>query len=106
MAKLIFIQHDGSTREVPMTEDLSLMQIARDNAVSGIDGDCGGSCACGTCHVIVDAAWVARLGAKGAEEQQILAMIPDVQPASRLACQILGRADLDGLTVRIPEYQM
>lgn len=106
MATITFILHDGSRRAVPLSEDLSLMQLARDHAVPGIDGDCGGSCACGTCHVVVDAAWVAKLEAKSAEEDQMLAMIPDLQPASRLACQIRARAGLDGLAVQVPEYQM
>jgi len=106
MAKFTFIKHDGSTHELPLVDDSSLMQLARDHNIAGIDGDCGGCAACGTCHVIVDHAWIAKLKPCSAEEQQMLAMIPDLQPGSRLACQIQASPQLDGLTLRIPEYQM
>ena len=105
MAIIRFAQHGGSTQDVSLTEGSNLMDLARANAVPGIDGDCGGSCACGTCHVIVDAAWAARLAPPNAEEQQILSMAVDRQPHSRLACQIIATAALDGLRVQVPEHQ-
>ena len=106
MPKMTFLLHDGSHREVPLIDGTSLMQLARDHGVPGIDGDCGGACACGTCHVVVGRAWLDTVGPRNAEEQQMLAMTPDVQPGSRLACQITATAALDGLEVHVPEYQM
>ena len=106
MATMKFLLHDGSSREVPLIDGTSLMQLARDHGVPGIDGDCGGACACGTCHVVVGDRWIGTVGPRTAEEQQMLAMTPDVQPGSRLACQITATAALDGLEVHVPEYQM
>lgn len=106
MAIIKFLLHDGSTREVPLIEGTSLMQLARDCGVPGIDGDCGGACACGTCHVVVGEKWLKTVGPRTADEQQMLAMTPDVQPGSRLCCQITAAAALDGLEVHVPEYQM
>lgn len=105
MAIIRFAQHGGSTQDVPLTEGSNLMDLARANAVPGIDGDCGGSCACGTCHVIVDAAWFARLAPPNAEEDRMLSMAVDRQPTSRLACQITATAALDGLLLQVPEHQ-
>ncbi|MCX7062147.1 MAG: 2Fe-2S iron-sulfur cluster-binding protein [Gammaproteobacteria bacterium] len=106
MATITFIQHDGTSRDIPLTEGTSLMQLARDNRVPGIDGDCGGACACGTCHVIIDREWLAAVGPRNAEEKQMLELTPDVQPGSRLACQIQTTGALDGLRVHLPEHQM
>lgn len=105
MAVIRFVQHNGVTQDVPLTEGCNLMDLARDNGVPGIDGDCGGSCACGTCHVVVDAAWAAKLGPRNADEEQMLSMTPDAQPHSRLACQIVATAAMDGLSVQVPEHQ-
>lgn len=106
MGRIIFIAHDGESHEAPLAEGQSLMQIATRNGVPGIDGDCGGVCACGTCHVIVDSAWAALTGPRGADEEQMLGMAPERQPTSRLACQITVSAAMDGLTVHLPEFQM
>ncbi len=105
MAIIRFVQHTGSIQDVPLTEGSNLMDLARANAVPGIDGDCGGSCACGTCHVIVDAAWAARLAPPNAEEERMLSMTVDRQPHSRLACQIIATAAFDGLRLQVPEHQ-
>lgn len=105
MAVIRYTQHTGSTQDVPLSEGSNLMDLARANAVPGIDGDCGGSCACGTCHVIVDAAWAARLAPPNAEEERLLSMAVDRQPHSRLACQIIATAALDGLRLQVPEHQ-
>jgi len=105
MAVIRFAQHSGTTQDVPITEGSNLMGLARANGVRGIDGDCGGSCACGTCHVIVDAAWAAKLGPRNAEEERMLSMMDDRKPHSRLACQILATTALDGLRVQVPEHQ-
>ena len=106
MSRIFFISHDGQSHEAALSEGQSLMQIATRNGVPGIDGDCGGVCACGTCHVIVDSAWAHTIDAIHAEEEQMLAMTPERQATSRLACQIKVTAAMDGLTVHLPEFQM
>ncbi|WP_284533843.1 2Fe-2S iron-sulfur cluster-binding protein [Nocardioides sp. T2.26MG-1] len=70
-----------------------------------MDGDCGGEAACGTCHVIVDSAWVGEVGPSGPEEEEMLSMNPERQPTSRLSCQVKVCESLDGLTVHLPESQ-
>lgn len=105
MAIIRYTQHGGGTQDVPITDGINLMELARANGVPGIDGDCGGSCACGTCHVFVDAAWTAKLEPIGPEEEQMLAMSTDRRPNSRLACQIRATAALDGLRLQVPEHQ-
>lgn len=106
MGKIIFVTHDGTTHETNLVEGNTLMQIATENSVPGIDGDCGGECACGTCHVIIAAQWAGKTGSRGAEEEQMLGMTPERQPTSRLACQVKVTAVLDGMTVHVPEFQM
>ncbi len=105
MAKITFIEHSGAAHEVEAKDGLSVMEAAVKNNVPGIDADCGGACACATCHVYVDEAWVPKTGAKGAMEESMLDFAEGVQPNSRLSCQIKISADLDGLVVRLPESQ-
>ena len=106
MATVTFITYDGEKHEAALVEGQSLMQVATDNAVPGIDGDCGGESACGTCHVIVDGQWADLTGRCGDDEELMLAMHPERRSASRLSCQIALSADLDGLTVQLPEFQL
>jgi 2Fe-2S ferredoxin len=106
MATVTFITHDGEKHEAPLVEGQSLMQVATNNAIPGIDGDCGGETACGTCHVIVDEQWSGLRGVCSDDEEQMLGMNPERQSTSRLSCQIELTADLDGLTVQLPEFQM
>jgi len=106
MAVVTFVSHDGETHEASLEEGRSLMQVATNNAVPGIDGDCGGEAACGTCHVIVDALWSERVGLSGADEEAMLAMNPERQPTSRLSCQMVVCSSWDGLTVELPEFQL
>ena len=105
MATVTFITHDGEKLEAPLVEGESLMQVATNNAIPGIDGDCGGEVACGTCHVMVDEQWTGQTGRCGEDEEQMLAMNTERQPTSRLSCQIKLTDDLDGLTVQLPEFQ-
>jgi 2Fe-2S ferredoxin len=105
MAKVNFIQHDGIRREVDGKDGLSVMQVAVANNVRGIDADCGGACACATCHVYVDEAWLAKLGERTAMEASMLEFADGAEPRSRLACQIKMNPTLDGLTVYLPENQ-
>lgn len=106
MGKITFISHDGTSHETPIVEGQSLMQLATSNGVTGIDGDCGGDCACGTCHVIVDSDWVSLAGKQGEDEEGMLELTPERQPNSRLSCQIKASAAMDGMTVHLPEFQM
>lgn len=106
MATVTFVDHGGTPHDVDLVEGESLMEIATSNAVPGIDGDCGGEAACGTCHVIVQREWIAKVGQRSALESQMLEMSPECETNSRLACQVIASAGLDGLTVRLPEFQM
>lgn len=106
MGTITFVEHDGTSHDVDLVEGESLMEHATSNGVPGIDGDCGGDAACGTCHVIVEEEWVARTGARSDVEGPMIEMSPECSANSRLACQLKASPDLDGLTVRLPEYQM
>jgi len=81
------------------------MLTAIKNNVSGIDADCGGACACATCHVYVDSSWVHRLPPMSDMEKGMLDFAPDIKPTSRLSCQIEVNGDLDGLIVELPRTQ-
>lgn len=106
MPKVVYISASGTERIVEVPEGLSAMEGAVQNLVAGIDGDCGGVAACGTCHVQVDAAWIDRTGpAEPGIEQDMLGLADGRTPNSRLACQIKIRAELDGLVLRMPHAQ-
>ena len=105
MPKISYIEYSGRRHDVEVPVGTSLMRGAVDNAIPGIDGDCGGQCACATCHVHVDAAWLARTGKRTTTEEEMLSFAAVTKDDSRLACQIEVTADLDGLVVRMPEGQ-
>ena len=106
MPSITFVEHDGTEHAVAIEPGQSLMQLATDNMIPGIDADCGGECACGTCHVIVGAQWFEQTGRVGDDERQMLEMTPEAEANSRLACQIEASESLDGMIVRLPEFQM
>lgn len=106
MPTITFVEHNGEQHQVEAEEGKSLMEAAVENGVPGIDADCGGACACGTCHVIVDPEWLAKTGNLSDEEESMLGMTPDRQETSRLSCQITASEALDGIVVRLPEFQM
>ena len=106
MGTITFVSYDGESTEAEIVEGNSLMQIATSNGVAGIDGDCGGEAACGTCHVILDSEWFSKTGEQTEEEIQMLDMTPERETTSRLACQIKATEALDGLTAKLPEFQM
>lgn len=106
MGNITFIEHDGTEHTAEIEEGRSLMQAALDNGVPGIDADCGGSCACGTCHVIVDRNWIEKTGAISVTEEQMLDLTPEKEETSRLACQVSLSEAMDGMVVRLPEFQM
>jgi 2Fe-2S ferredoxin len=107
MAKITYIEHGGQEQVVEVASGMTVMEGARDNNIPGIEADCGGACACSTCHVYVDAAWVEKVPAKDDMETDMLdfAYEPD-ETLSRLTCQIKVTDALDGLVVRMPEKQI
>lgn len=107
MAKITYVEHNGTKHEVDVANGLTVMEGARDNGIPGIDADCGGACACSTCHVYVDAAWFEKLPAADDMEVDMLDFAFEPDPArSRLTCQVKVTDDLDGLVVQLPEKQM
>ncbi|MAZ89182.1 MAG: 2Fe-2S ferredoxin [Cellvibrionaceae bacterium] len=106
MASVVFVETNGNRHEVETDQNESLMQIAIDNGVPGIDGDCGGACACGTCHVLIDDQWLKKMNPVNESEENMIEMAPDRSEQSRLACQIQLNESLDGIVVHLPEYQM
>jgi ferredoxin, 2Fe-2S len=107
MAKITYIEWNGTPHAVEVPNGLTVMEGARDNGIPGIEADCGGACACSTCHVYVDDAWIDRLPPKEAMEQDMLDFAWEPDPdKSRLTCQLRVTDDLDGLVVRMPEKQI
>lgn len=105
MAKITFIQPDGSSQTVDGDNGMTVMEAAKKNLVAGIEAECGGACACATCHVFVDDAWLEKAGKPQQMEEDMLDFAFDVRPNSRLSCQIKVTDALDGLVVRVPEKQ-
>ena len=105
MTKLTILAFDGTRFDLDVENGSTVMENAVRNSVPGIDAECGGACACATCHVYVDDAWTAAVGHAEPMEEDMLDFAFDVRPNSRLSCQIRIRADLDGLVVRTPERQ-
>lgn len=105
MAKITFIQPDGSQQVVDATPGHTVMEAARSNRIAGIEAECGGACACATCHVYVDEAWTDKTGHAEAMEEDMLDFAFDVRPESRLACQMKVTNELDGLVLRVPGKQ-
>ena len=107
MVNIIYVEHDGTRHEVEVKPGMTVMEGARDNGVPGIDADCGGACACSTCHVDVDPDWVGKLSPKDPMEEDMLDFAWQPDPVrSRLTCQIKVTPELDGLVVEIPEKQI
>ena len=106
MPKITLIEFNGQDHTIEAEPGKSLMQNAIDNAVPGIDADCGGACACGTCHCLVEGNWGEAAGEADAMEEAMLGMRPDRLEASRLSCQIQVTDTMDGMVVRLPEFQM
>jgi len=105
MAKITYIEFNGAEHVVDVKNGLSVMEGAVKNNIPGIDADCGGACACATCHVDVDEAWKDKTGSQSAMEESMLDFAENVEPNSRLSCQIKVTDALDGLVVRMPQSQ-
>lgn len=105
MALITYIEFNGSAHRVDVPDGTSLMKGAVYNSVPGIDAECGGACACATCHIYIDEAWLQAVPPAGSEETELLDFAVGTQGNSRLACQIVSSPALDGLVVRMPESQ-
>jgi len=105
MPKITYIEHNGKTHIQEIPNGLSVMEGAVQNNIPGIDADCGGSCACATCHIYVDEKWFGKLPNKENAEEDMLDMAFEPNKFSRLTCQITVTEDLDGLVVKMPSKQ-
>ncbi|MEL6360504.1 MAG: 2Fe-2S iron-sulfur cluster-binding protein [Pseudomonadota bacterium] len=105
MPKVTYIEHNGTEHVIDAEAGLSVMENAIKHSVPGIDADCGGACACATCHVYVDDAWREKTGKPEPMEESMLDFASSPKENSRLSCQITVKSDLDGLVVRLPEFQ-
>ncbi|MDQ2734454.1 MAG: 2Fe-2S iron-sulfur cluster-binding protein [Pseudomonadota bacterium] len=105
MPTVTYIENDGTTHHVDAAVDRTLMQIAVDNGIPGILGDCGGSCSCATCHSYIEASWSPKLPPISETEAFMLEGVPEPRGTSRLCCQIKMRAELDGIVVQMPAEQ-
>ena len=105
MPRIVFVEPSGEIREVEAPVGISVMEAAKQRGVTGIVAQCGGACACATCHVYVDAGWFAKLPPAEDMEQGMLESAWEPRSNSRLSCQITITAKLDGLRVRVPTRQ-
>ena len=105
MASITFIEHNGSVRTVEAENGSTVMEAAIRNGIPGIEAECGGACACATCHVYVDEGWTGTVGGASPMEEDMLDFAFDIRPNSRLSCQIKVSDALDGLVVRTPARQ-
>ena len=105
MPKITFIDSSGNARTVEAENGSTVMETALRNNIPGIEAECGGACACATCHVYVDEAWREKVGGPSPMEEDMLDFGYDVRPNSRLSCQIKVSDELDGLVVSVHEKE-
>ena len=105
MPKLTVVAHDGTRFELDAETGSTVMENAVKNSVPGIEAECGGACACATCHVYVDEAWTEKVGKPDVMEEDMLDFAYEPKPESRLSCQIKMTDELDGLVVHVPAKQ-
>ena len=105
MTKITYVEFNGTEHTVNVTPGQSVMEGAVSNNVPGIDAECGGACACATCHVYLDPTWIDKTGERNTMEESVLEFANNVKPNSRLSCQMRVTEELDGLVVRMPESQ-
>lgn len=105
MPKITFVQFSGDKTTIDADNGISVMNVALDNLVPGIDADCGGECSCATCHVLIEEDWMPKVGEASEQENSMLDLNPDREARSRLSCQITVADELDGLIVNLPEFQ-
>ena len=105
MPKITYIDTDGTSRTIDGEIGSTVMETAIKQGIPGIEAECGGACACATCHVYVDEAWLPIVGEPSPMEEDMLDFGYDIRSNSRLSCQIKVTAEIDGLIVRTPERQ-
>jgi 2Fe-2S ferredoxin len=105
MPKITYIEHNGKSHEIEVANGLTVMEGAVQNNIPGIDADCGGSCACATCHVYIKDEWFDKISKKESAEEDMLDMAFEPEKMSRLSCQITVSDSLDGLVVKMPSKQ-
>jgi 2Fe-2S ferredoxin len=105
MPKITYVDQDGTKRIAEAKVGSTVMETAIEHGVPGIVAECGGACACATCHVHVAPEWQQAVGGPEPMEEDMLDFAFDVQPTSRLSCQIKVEEALNGLVVRTPAYQ-
>ena len=105
MPKITFIDHLKEVRTVDAVVGDSLMDVTFDHNIPGLDADCGGACACATCHVYIGQQWLNKIEVAEDIENEMLEMAEDVNNTSRLACQVIVTEEMDGMVVTTPEFQ-
>ncbi len=105
MPKITYIEHNGKSHTLDVANGLTVMEGAIQNNIPGIDADCGGGCACATCHVYVDEKWFSKLSNREDAEKDMLDVAFEPNSFSRLSCQIMISDELDGLVVKMPSKQ-
>lgn len=105
MPKVIYIEYNGKQHEVEVEKGLSIMEGAIQNGIPGIDGDCGGACACATCHVYVNEEWLDKLSDQNESEKDMLDFAFETKSNSRLSCQLMIDDKHNGIVVNLPEKQ-
>ena len=105
MAKITYIDNEGTSRTIEVDNGLSVMEGAIQKDIPGIDADCGGSMACATCHVYVEENWLDKLPKAQDAEVDMIDMAYEPKKNSRLSCQLIVTDELDGLVVTTPEKQ-
>ena len=106
MAKITYIEHNGTNHTVDVQNGLTIMEGAVQNNIPGIDADCGGGMACATCHVYVKDKWFNKINKKSEGEDDMIDQAFEPKKSSRLSCQIQVSQDIDGLEVHLPEKQI
>ena len=105
MPQITYVSHDGISHTVEVPVGQSLMEGAVRNGIAGIDAECGGACACATCHIYLEDTWSQVLAAKSATETSMLDFAQDADSRSRLSCQIKATEAMDGMLVYLPASQ-
>jgi 2Fe-2S ferredoxin len=105
MIKITYITADGTEQPVEVEPGMSIMEVATLNGLEGIVAECGGGCSCATCHVYVDEPWKQTFEEPAPEEEALIEFLDEAKPTSRLSCQLVLRAEHDGLCVRTPACQ-
>jgi 2Fe-2S ferredoxin len=105
MATITYIEFNGTPHTVEVKDGVSVMKAAINNNIPGIVAECGGACACATCHIYVDEQWMDKLPPMENIERDMLDFASGVQTNSRLSCRLTAGPELEGLVVKMPESQ-